>query len=197
MVVQPSLDGYDRNGGVGSAWVSNVPPGVTCHAYAISSENPPTVTEVGSLVGVGEIPLDLHAFEWTFFGFHIHSPLTLFVVNEDSGNYSMPSAQALPTLLDASISPLNIGNINRENDGTTIRFSCGGIEANGNAFCFWTNTDDTLGKAGVVNGNNLITGFTWNKKYTLVFVQFNHIVQLAIPQSKSEIDYRVCKVITV
>jgi hypothetical protein len=197
MVAQPSLDGYDRIGAVGLAWASNVPPGVTCHAYAISSGNPPTVTEVGSLVGEGEIHLNLSAFEWTFFGYHIHSPLTLFLINEDSGNYSLPSTRALPTLFDVSIPSLSIGVINRDNDGTTIKFSCSGIDTDGNVFCFWTKPDDTLGIYGVVNGDNAIPGFVWNKKYTLVFVQFNNKVQLAIPQSKSEIDYRVCKVISV
>jgi len=198
----PILTNYDRyvGGTAGEAEADNVPADATCHAFAVGYLQWPTppIIEVGATVGPGPvgIVLDLHAFVLNFFGIHIPMPISLFVMNEIGGNFSAPSVIALPVLWDQSYS-VSIGDIRRKDDGTTVTVEIFGMEDGASLIMFWTNYDGSLGQASLSNGHNEIGGFAWNRPYSFVFINFNHLVQIGKVQTAQDVDYRICRMATV
>jgi len=198
----PILTHYDRYAGgtAGEAEVDNVPADATCHAFAIGFLSWPTppIIEVGATVGPGPvtIALDLHAFIMDFFGIHIPMPLSLFVMNEIGGNFSAPSVRALPPLWDQS-HEVSIGDIKRKDDGTTVTVEIFGIEEGASLLMFWTNYDGSLGVASLSNGHNEVDGFAWNRPYSFVFININRLVQIGKVQTAQDVDYRICKMVTI
>jgi hypothetical protein len=133
-VAIPVLVDYARpTATVGQVHADNVPALTTCRAYYITIlDSPPAIAEAGSAVGDGnpnlEIDLDLTGATWDFFGLTVPKPISVFLLNDDAGDFSAPSVKALPQIIDLSPHAIEIKNLRRvTNDLTKIQFVVEGL----------------------------------------------------------------------
>lgn len=174
---KPTLSGYSRTNSTGVATVTGADPTSVITAYAINlMSDPPTMVNVGSRVGNGDIALDLSAFHWVFFDVTIQMPLALFLIAGDAGNSSEPSNCAMPVLWDRSV-VADISGVHRVGDGSSVEMTVSGIEVGGSLLAFYTDGEDVIKTVNLVNGVNTLNGISMVRPCTFVFVNFTGDVQ--------------------
>ena len=166
-VAQPVLEGFERVGDRdGILEVSNVPvfPPATCYAYCITvADDPPAVIQCGNalgVVGITYIDLNFGAATWDFFGVAVLKPVVVFAVTAQSGEWSEPSATALPQVIDLGAHAIDIKNLRRTTIGQSkISFVIEGLPTETyKIVMLWVNASgDITGEAVTGNGYHVLS----------------------------------------